>query len=853
MARSAAEYQQWLENNSDQAGSELYGKIQEAYNLQLLDDQEQARAQQVAPDLGFFGNIREAITGTERATVETETLPEWTSMPELNELSVASAKTGLGTLLSNPKETVQIIQANFPGVNARVDEKGNFILRSSIDSKEYAIPPGFSLGDIPRAAGALAAFTPAGRATTILGMVAGAAATQTGIEASQRLTGGTADPADIALAGATAPILPVAVAATKAVVPPIRDTAKAALNKLLGRSPDSALPNFTAPGGKPPLTDAMSAEELAETARKAAAGGVGSQSKIRILAEEAAPDAETMAAADRLGITQYLQPDHVTANQAYRELAQAVKSVPGSQARAQEIEGLNEVGNRAASLIDELSGSFDLSALNASARTRLENITTRLEGISNKLYGRVREGLPGGTSTMPDRVLSFVEARAADLGGERFLSPIEKMILKRLRPTTQKVKVGDAEVTEDVFPTYGLLDDTRKLVGAAARQQGMFKDADTGLAKMLYGLLDEDQMTVAAANNLDGVLKSAQAAVKLRKGVEDDMMSLFGKQLDSSLVGPLTTGVKSLQTGDISKMKKLLDSLPKSMRPKAMASGLTVAFGRANQTGLLNFKTFSDWYEGVMRNKEAYNLVMENLPGEARQQLADLYRVSKGITSSTRERITTGRIQAVQDQLRGADGLLSNIYQVVKRTMIGVPVEMATSSVGSPGVGLASSLTAALSTAKKPDMLKAADNVITSSSFLAFLQKVGTAEQVDAARKLANSTTFRRFAKELKGPRDPAFWESWIINSSQAGRQFDDAVTPDVEDRELPEPPAPQSRARPTAPPTRGVPGLTDQAPMAAAPQAPAGPPGQSRQMLASLFPFDPTLQMAGQQAQPPA
>jgi predicted glycosyltransferase len=74
-----------------------------------------------------------------------------------------------------------------------------------------------------------------------------------------------------------------------------------------------------------------------------------------------------MAAADRLGITQYLQPDHLTANQAYRELAQTVKSVPGSQARAQEIEGLNEVGNRAASLIDELSGSFDLSAFKTQA------------------------------------------------------------------------------------------------------------------------------------------------------------------------------------------------------------------------------------------------------------------------------------------------------------------------------------------------------------------------------------------------------------------------------------------------------------------------------------------------------
>jgi hypothetical protein len=129
---------------------------------------------------------------------------------------------------------------------------------------------------------------------------------------------------------------------------------------------------------------------------------------------------------------------------------------------------------------------------------------------------------------MPDRVLSFVEARAAELGGEQFLSPLEKMILKRLRPTTQKVTACVMlRLTEDVFPTYGhCLMTHASLLGAAARQQGLFKDADTGLAKMLYGLLDEDQLTVAAANNLDGVLKAAQAAVKLRKGVEDDLMSL---------------------------------------------------------------------------------------------------------------------------------------------------------------------------------------------------------------------------------------------------------------------------------------------------------------------------------------
>jgi hypothetical protein len=90
-------------------------------------------------------------------------------MPELNQLSMASAKTGLGTLLSNPQETAQVIKANFPGVQVRQDQKGNFILRSSVDGQEYAIKPGFQVSDIPRAIAGALAFTPAGRAETLLG------------------------------------------------------------------------------------------------------------------------------------------------------------------------------------------------------------------------------------------------------------------------------------------------------------------------------------------------------------------------------------------------------------------------------------------------------------------------------------------------------------------------------------------------------------------------------------------------------------------------------------------------------------------------------------------------------------
>jgi len=198
----------------------------------------QAPAQQEQP--GFFAGLAEQITGRERATPETQTLPEWTGMPELNQMSMASLKSALGTLATNPKETVQILQSNFPGIQVRQDEKGNYLLRSSLDQKEYAIPPGVSVGDIPRILGGMLAFTPAGRAKSLVGMGLKSGATQAAIEASQlglpqfesTTVGGEFNPSEILIAGAGAPILPgiiKAPSAIKALAQPIVEPIKGAL------------------------------------------------------------------------------------------------------------------------------------------------------------------------------------------------------------------------------------------------------------------------------------------------------------------------------------------------------------------------------------------------------------------------------------------------------------------------------------------------------------------------------------------------------------------------------------------------------------------------------------------------
>jgi hypothetical protein len=185
------------------------------------------------PKMGFFESIGEMVTGTRRATPETMTLPEWTSMPELNQMSMASFKSALGTLLSNPQETVQILQANFPGIQVRQDARGNFIIRSSVDQREYAIPPGFSAGDIPRALGGLFAFTPAGRAATIPGAALKAGATQAVIEGTQAATGGEISGTEVALATATGPAGQI----IQRAAPPVAAAVRRGVQRATGRAP----------------------------------------------------------------------------------------------------------------------------------------------------------------------------------------------------------------------------------------------------------------------------------------------------------------------------------------------------------------------------------------------------------------------------------------------------------------------------------------------------------------------------------------------------------------------------------------------------------------------------------------
>lgn len=714
--------------------------------------------------------IVETVTGAQRATEATRTLPEWTSMPELNSFSFQSVLTGMGTLLSTTDQAVEIIKANYPATEVMQDEKGNYILRSSIDGKDYAVPPGFSMGDIPRVIGGIAAFTPAGRATTVLGAGGGAAATQAGIEAAKVASGAELKPYEIVKDVATTGVLEAAVPGASRVIKALRGEPAPPIPRVEPTMDRVVVPQPV--GGTPQAS--MTLPELAETT-KVAAGETripGAQTRaMQVLASETAPDPKTIEAAKRLGIDQYLQPDHVTTNQVYRELAQAVKSVPGSQARAAELDSFRVIGERADKLVADIGGTKDMSTLSATVQKQMQSDVDDLAAKTEDLFiNTINKAIPVRAEVNPQNILNYLITRGKDLGGLQNLSAMEKDVFRRLSPKKQKIDGVDVEV----YPTYAQLDQVRKDIGSAYKQAGPFKDSDRASLDALYGPLAQDQKAVAQSFGVGEAFEAANKTVQVRKSIEKDMTSLFGKQLHLSMVDNITGAIKALPKGDEKKLINLLKAVPADMRQEVVASGLNTAFGRAALDKKLGFNEYATWYQGLLENKQAYTAVMSNLPPGARKQLSDLYRVSRGIALSSKERIVTGRIQAAQQALfDNADNFIGKIVEAGKKGAIVSTVEAAGRVVGLPGVGVAAAVASAVSKNKTP-MQKAADDLLSSPEFLQAARDVAQGNNQKAAEQVAKSKAFTKFAKELGMPQKMDYRVQWLLNTMQSGRQFGD-------------------------------------------------------------------------------
>ena len=759
-----------------------------------------------AQPTGFFAGLAESVTGRARATPETQGLPEWTSMPELNQMSVASFKTALGTLMSNPKETVQILQANFPGVQVRQDAKGNYLMRSSVDQKEYAIPPGFTMGDIPRAVGSLAAFTPAGRAATIPGAVVGAGATQAVIEATQAATGGQISPTEIGLAAATGPAGQI----LQRVAPPVAAAVRRGAQRITGRAPAPAaapaapsapmgaamapeappaapmaaampevppaaaeIPVMPAAPAAAPAVAAEAAEvgvsDVLNLARKASGFGPGSTSAKAQLVDLAQVNPEARAAAERLGMD--LPFDVFSDNPQVRSAVGLTRALVAGEAEAAWEGTVRNAIQRA----DEVSQQFDAAFIEGRPATgltsqkivdTLQQTRETLKSDARDIYKRIDEAVPKNAPVELNNLKTYLDDLRTNLGAVGRMTPQESNLAKML---------DKGELT------YFGLKREKDLVGqAVGGLKSPYDNMASGDLKRLYSALAQDQLdsvATLAGEEARRELRAANLLTAKQKALEKRIVGAFGQEIDGSVAQRMQTAISTAAKGDAAVFNRLMKVVPAELQKETLATALASvtagkAAGRAAGAAETVFSPaeFTKVYRGLRANPPVYSQMVKIMGPEWDRASRDLYEISRRIADAQARIPTTGKANQILGEA-AVEGLFGKIMSS------SLAQRATTGAVGMlPGGGLvAPDIVQWMSATKGAGVQKAA-KLFASPEFQELAVQAATkGGQPSQAviRRTAMSKSFGDFAKEANLPQSLDARIQFLQSAIQTGRQFD--------------------------------------------------------------------------------
>jgi hypothetical protein len=744
--------------------------------------------------MGFFEGLAEQITGRARATPETQALPEWTSMPELNQMSVASFKTALGTLLSNPKETVQILQANFPGVQIRQDAKGNYLMRSSIDQKEYAIPPGFTMGDIPRAAGGIAAFTPAGRAMTIPGAIVAGGATQAAIEATQAATGGEFNKGEVVTAAVTGPAGQI----LQRAAPPVVQAVKKGVQRVTGKAPAPAgapgapmgtamapktPPVATAPEAPPaampevpptapeipvapaaPIVAEVAEEEVGKLVKQAAGTGFGSAGARDRLADLAQVNVAAKEAADRLGIQ--LPADVFSDNPQVRAAAGLTRSAAGTEAEAAWRNTVTQAVDKADDVIKQFDATFVEGAVapgvvSQKIKDSLTATRSDLNAQASKVYNAVDEVVPKTSVVELPKLKATLDTVKAEVG-EKGMSAAERNLAKMI---------------EEGNITYGRLKREKTLIGNAINKMespyGSMAEADL---KRLYAALADDQLTNVGnigGEELRQQLRAANLLYAKERALGKRIVNAFGQDIEGSVANKMRTAITGAAKGDAGEFNRLLKTVPEDLRKETIATALAsvTRSARGAEKGGFGFSEFADIYPKLRANPPVYKTIVDTLGKDSADVLRDLYEVSKRVTEARANVLTTGKANQALLQGMQAESLIGKVMEstLAKGALTGA------AAMGGPIAAAATSVITGAMTQGNKDSLKAAGKLFADENFQKLAIEAATKGTPSAAsiRRTAMSQSFQKFADAAKLPKALDARIQWLQTATQTERQFD--------------------------------------------------------------------------------
>lgn len=454
------------------------------------------------------------------------------------------------------------------------------------------------------------------------------------------------------------------------------------------------------------------------------------------VAEAVVPDVETVEAARRLGVD--LNPEHYSTNSAFQDVARALKTRPGSTLQAVEVRALSDLSKRADDLVQSNQGLLDKAQFSQEIGSEITTLIDDLRISATEAYSGVSAAIPRATRVDTDLITNFVDNKLTELGGDRrLLSPIERQL--------EKLNRTDAD-GNPISPTYAGIDRVRRNIGEGFNRRGPFADSAQAELSEVYGLLSDVQQGVAESFRVGALYTGARDLVTRRKGLEDNAVQLFGRNMQGSIVPRLRAAATGVVKGDVSKLNELLRALPESRRGEAAATVLGYIFSGGSRRGGELSTGFVSSFNALNRNRAAKNVLFENLPASARQRFDDIGRVMTGIVQANRKPLAnpSGSAGPIVRAL-GDLSAFEKIYEGGKRIAIS---EAASSVVGAPGLGTAGALGSIFSKPRTP-VIVAADEMIASPAFSRAIDEAVGGNTIRANQIIDNSPKYKRWLASL--------------------------------------------------------------------------------------------------------
>jgi len=362
------------------------------------------------------------------------------------------------------------------------------------------------------------------------------------------------------------------------------------------------------------------------------------------VAELAQFDEKVLKAASDLGLNE-LPPSVAAGNAQFRDIAQGLASMPGTQAKAQYGQFLESLGDKADDIIIKGGGDLDKPAVSQRFRDVTENTMNELHQAESKLYDEIDLKINKSQPVEPLSVKSFIDSKVDEFGG---VNEMPKVFQDMYR------LVYDVDGTPKT-PTYAAFNQKRKEIGAAiGRKSSPYSDSEVSTLKEIYANLKKDQSSFSGAFGAGELQAAADVLTVKRKALENTTTELLGRKLNKDLMPEVSTRIAGLPKGNVKKFNELIAGIPESIRGEVIVSALNdllkgtgadqKAFGAARFVGLMN---------DLNRSPTAKAALYKHLPKQTQKSLDNFYTLANATYKANKENITTGKIATFFPDQRG--------------------------------------------------------------------------------------------------------------------------------------------------------------------------------------------------------